>query len=198
MAGASLPGRRMPALAHRDAPAHRLSRRRRQGPRRGARDHRTIDQGAQSRLGRRCSATRPKFCPSWCAAASGPTSSPTRPPRTIRSTAICPKGWTLARVGGAPRERSRRASSAPRKSVDGRARARDARFPPRRRSDRRLRQQHPPDGARGRRRGRVRFSRASCPPISGRCSAAASGRSAGRRCRAIPRTSSAPTPRSRS
>ena len=30
---------------------------------------------------------------------------------------------------------------------------------------------------------------ASCRPISGRCSAAASGRSAGRRCRAIPRTS---------
>ena len=39
---------------------------------------------------------------------------------------------------------------------------------------------------------------ASCRPISGRCSAAASGRSAGRRCRAIRRTSTGPTPRSRS
>ena len=38
-------------------------------------------------------------------------------------------------------------------------------------------------------------SRASCRPTSGRCSAAASGRSAGPRCRAIPRTSTAPTPR---
>ena len=36
---------------------------------------------------------------------------------------------------------------------------------------------------------------ASCRPISGRCSAAASGRSAGRRCRAIPRTSIGPMPR---
>ena len=36
---------------------------------------------------------------------------------------------------------------------------------------------------------------ASCRPISGRCSAGASGRSAGRRCRAIPRTSTAPTRR---
>ena len=36
-------------------------------------------------------------------------------------------------------------------------------------------------------------SRASCPPICGRCSAAASGRSAGSRCPAIPRTFTAPT-----
>ena len=39
------------------------------------------------------------------------------------------------------------------------------------------------------------ISRASCRPISARCSAAASDRSAGRRCRAIPKTSIAPTPR---
>ena len=38
-------------------------------------------------------------------------------------------------------------------------------------------------------------SRASCRPTSARCSAAASARSAGRRCRAIRRTSTAPTPR---
>jgi urocanate hydratase len=40
-------------------------------------------------------------------------------------------------------------------------------------------------------------SPASCPPISDRCSAGASGRSAGPRCRAIPRTSTGPTPGSR-
>ena len=38
----------------------------------------------------------------------------------------------------------------------------------------------------GRRRRRVRHSRASCPSTSGRCSAKARGRSAGRRSRAIP------------
>ena len=38
-------------------------------------------------------------------------------------------------------------------------------------------------------------SPASCRPISARCSAAASARSAGRRCRAIRRTSTRPTPR---
>ena len=38
-------------------------------------------------------------------------------------------------------------------------------------------------------------SRASCRPISARCSAAASARSAGRPCRAIRRTSTGPTPR---
>ena len=67
-----------------------------QGPRRGARDHRAGDPGARKPFRSGCSATPPKCCPSWCAAASGPTSSPTRPRRTIRSTAICPEGWTLA------------------------------------------------------------------------------------------------------
>ena len=105
-----------------------------------------------------------------------------------------PKGWTLAAVGGAARERpeGRRAR---RESLDGRARARDARLRPCRRADRRLRQQHPPDGARGRRRRTPSTSPASCRPISGRCSAAASARSAGSRCRAIRRTSTGPTPR---
>ena len=42
---------------------------------------------------------------------------------------------------------------------------------------------------------RVRLSRASCRPTSGRCSAAARGRSAGSRCRATPRTSARPTRR---
>ena len=37
-------------------------------------------------------ATPPRSCPSWCAAASRSTSSPTRPAPTIRSTATCPPG----------------------------------------------------------------------------------------------------------
>ena len=36
-----------------------------------------------------CSATPPRCCPNWSSAASGPTWSPTRPPRTIWSTATC-------------------------------------------------------------------------------------------------------------
>ena len=36
-----------------------------------------------------CSAMPPIFFPNWCAAASGRTSSPTRPARTIRSTVTC-------------------------------------------------------------------------------------------------------------
>ena len=63
----------------------------------------------------------------------------------------------------------------------------------RRRGDVRLRQQHPHAGEEGRRRARVRHSRASSPSTSGRCSARAAGRSAGSRSRAIPRTSTAPT-----
>ena len=63
------------------------------------------------------------------------------------------------------------------------------------RSDLRLRQQHPP-GSLGRgRRPTPSISPASSRPMSARCSAAASARSAGSRSAAIPRTSTAPTPR---
>ena len=84
-------------------------------------------QGQASRSRSACSATPPMSCRSWCGAASGPTSSPTRPRRTIRSTAIC------RRAGRSPSGRSA-ASSDPkgvergRARLDGRARARDARL----------------------------------------------------------------------
>ena len=67
-----------------------------------------------------------------------------------------PQGLDARAMGGAARERSQ-GRRARRQGVDGRACARDARLPHAGRSDRRLRQQHPPDGARGRRQGRVRF-----------------------------------------
>ena len=76
--------------------------------------------------------------------------------------------------------------------------ARDARLPAPGRADARLRQQHPPAAPR-RWASRTRStSRASCRPTSARCSAAAKARSAGSRSRAIRRTSTRPTPRSRS
>ncbi len=67
-----------------------------------------------------------------------------------------PAGWTLGRVGGAPRQRSER-RRARRQGIDGRARARHARVLAPRRADARLRQQHPPDGEGDGRRRRVRF-----------------------------------------
>ena len=143
----------------------------------------------QGRLGRPARQRRRDVCPSSCAAACGPTSSPTRPRRTIRSTATCRRAGRWREWDERARARSRRRVERAAQALDGRARARDARLPQRRRPDRRLRQQHPPDGAgRGRRR-RLRLSRASCRPTSARCSAAASARSAGSRCPAIPRTS---------
>ena len=59
----------------------------------------------------------------------------------------------------------------------------------------RLRQQHPPDGEGDGSRPTPSTSQASSRPISGRCSAAASARSAGPPCRAIRRTSTGRTPR---
>ena len=70
--------------------------------------------------------------------------------------------------------------------VDGRPRPRDARVPGGRRGHVRLRQQPPRPGAGGRRRERVRLPGLRARRSSGRCSARARARSAGRRCRAIP------------
>ena len=108
-----------------------------------------------------------------------------------------PTGWTLAEWEERRVERSQ-GGRARRQGVDGRACAGDARLMP-------TPAFRPSTTAttsarwRSRRASRTpSTSRASCRPISGRCSAAASGRSAGRRCRAIRRTSTGPTPRSRS
>ena len=178
--------------------AHRLSRRRRRE--RSTRRSTMIDalrSRPKSPSRSACSATPRTSCRSSCGAASGPTSSPTRPRRTTRSTAICPKGWTLSRMGGAPRARPQgRRAGGPR--VDGRRTCAPC-------STFTTPASRPSTTAttsarwRSRRASRTRSTfRASCPPISARCSAAGSGRSAGRRCRAIRRTSTGPTPRSRS
>ena len=95
--------------------------------------------------------------PSWSAAASGPTSSPTRPPRMIRVNGYLPQGWTRGAVGGAARARPERRSTKAAKRFDGGACPRHARFPPQGRADVRLRQQHPPDGEGGGRRRRLRL-----------------------------------------
>jgi DNA-binding GntR family transcriptional regulator len=96
-----------------------------------------------------------------------------------------PQGWTLAEWRE-KRERDPKAVEKPPAPRCASACRGDARLLERRRADARLRQQHPPGGARTRASRTPSPSPASCRPISARCSAAASARSAGRRCRAIP------------
>ena len=84
-----LPCGRVPAEPHRDAPAHGLSRPARRHARRGAGDHRAILPRQEAASRSACSATPPRSSRRSSAAASGPTRSPTRPRRTIRSTATC-------------------------------------------------------------------------------------------------------------
>ena len=158
MAGASCLAVECQAEPHRDAAAHRLSRRAGEQPRRGAGDHRARPAATRSRSRSGCSATPPRSCPNSCAAACGPTPSPTRPRRMIRSTAICPRAGRLAEWEATARARSQGRGARPpahrwpsmcapcSPSTAGRA-------------DLRLRQQHPPDGQGGGRRGRLRFPR---------------------------------------
>ncbi len=157
--------------------------------RRGARDHRALDEGdGKAGLGRPARQRRRRACPSWCGAASGPTSSPTRPRRTIRSTAICRRAGRLQQweERRATRSQGRRARRRARRWPSTCARCSTSTTPASRPSTTAT------TSARWRSRRASRTpstSRASCPPISARCSAAASGRSAGPRCRATPRTS---------
>ena len=194
MAGASMLAVECQPTPHRDAAADRLPRRAGDGPRRGAGHDRALVPGAEAASRSACSATPPRSSRSWCGAACGPTCVTDQTSAHDPINGYLPKGWTLAEWE-AQRESDPKAVEQRRQGVDGRACARHARLPRRGRADARLRQQHPPDGEGGGRRRRLRLSRASCRPISARCSAAASGRSAGRRCRAIRRTSTAPTPR---
>ncbi len=129
-----------------------------------------------------------------------------RPPRpadrsdhapTTRSTATCqPAGpWTSGRPPSErePQAVNRAACASMAVHVQAMLDFQAAGVP-----DRRLRQQHPPDGPGGRRGQRLRLPRLRArlhpPAVLSR----GSGRSAGRRCRAIRRTSARPTPRSRS
>ena len=196
MAGASLPRRRVPPVQHRNAPAHRLSRRSGQGPRRRAGDHREGDQGEEGRLGRAARQCRRSAARTRAARrAARRRHRPDLGPRS-RSTATCPRAGRSRNGRNGARAIPRASSAPPRRRWP--SMSAPCSPPHAGRSDCRLRQQHPPDGARGRRQGRLRFPGLRARPISGRCSAAASGRSAGRRCRAIRRTSTGPTPRSRS
>ena len=122
---------------------------------RGARAHRTVDCTTGSRFRWGCSATPPKCC-LRCSArhASRHADRPDQRPRP---------GQRLSTAGLERREVARVAHQRPRRhcrgreGLDGRTRTGDARFPESRRTHRRLRQQHPPGRARGRREERLRF-----------------------------------------
>ena len=102
-----------------------------------------------------------------------------------------PIGWTVEQWFERAQERSERHARRG-EEIDARARRGDARVPEDGRADVRLRQQHPPDGARTKAARTRSTFRASCRRTCARCSAAASVRSAGLRCPAIPKTSTRP------
>jgi urocanate hydratase len=141
---------RMPAEPHRHAPATRYRRRAgRPTSTRRWRASRATPRPAR-RVSSACSATPPRSCPSWCAAACAGCGHRPDLARTIRSTATC-RGLDVE-SGFERAERDPEAVAKRRQAVDARARRGDARLPAHGRADLRLRQQHPPDGqGRGRR-----------------------------------------------
>ena len=187
MAGASLPGRRMPALPHRDAAARPATStaKRTASTRRSRSSSAPAASGSRSRSA--CSATPPRS-----ARAGAPRHAARRgdrPDLGARSAQrLSARGLDARRMGAATRERSRRASSARRRhrwpcmcarcSTSSSAACRPSTTATTSARWRRTRASPTPS-----------TSPASCRPISARCSAAASARSAGSRSPAIPRTS---------
>ena len=162
--------------ADRARPRHRAGDDRR----RGAREARDLD-----RPRRQC---RRRSIPRSSRAASSPTSSPTRPRAHDLVYGYVPKGMSLDEVKRL-REDGPAQLMAREPRLDRRPRPRHARFQRAGRRGVRQRQPHPHAGEAGRRRRTPSTSRSSPRPICARCSPAPSARSAGWRCRAIPRTS---------
>ena len=198
-AGAVLAEHRVPAEPHRLPPAHALPRRagdatsttRWRASRSTRREKRAVSIGL---LGNAA-----EMLPELVRArAGGPARPRHRPDLGPRPGQRLPAGRlerrALARRAGRPGAARRACAQAAAPSCAD-ARAGDARLPGDGRADGRLRQQHPPGRVRRRRRRTRSTSPASCRPTSGRCSAAARGRSAGSRCPATRRTSARPTPR---
>ena len=178
---------RVPADPHRLPPAHQVPRQAGQGPGRGAgadrAPHRAqgggVDRPVRQR-GRDRAANWPRR-----AKAGG-----IRPDIVTDQTSAhdiingyLPIGWSVEQWQAAQKDPAQhaRADAGRRRIVRG-ACPGDAGIPCDGHAHGGLRQQ-PAPGGQGLRRGqRLRLSRASCPPTSGRCSAAASARSAGWRC----------------
>ena len=185
--------RRVPAEPDRVPPEDPLSRHRGGNDRRSARHRRTRARRREAGLGRTARQRRRDL--SRDARARHPPRRCDRPDVGARPGERLSAGRLDARgMGRTPRARPGRRRRRG-QAVDGAPGRGHARLPPRGHPGARLRQQHPPDGVRGRAEGTRSTSPASSRPMSARCSAAARGRSAGPRCRAIRRTSTAPTRR---
>ena len=89
-------GRRVPAVAHRDAPAHRLCRRRGRRPRRGAGDHRARRRKERRPSPSGCSATRPRSLPELVRRGVRPDVVTDQTSAHDPVNGYLPKGWTLA------------------------------------------------------------------------------------------------------
>ena len=180
---------RMPAEPHRDAAANRyLDAQAATWTRRWR--HRATRREHGAGLGRPARQRGGGAAGTACGAACGRTSSPTRPRRTTVNGYL-PRGLDASSEWQARAARSRAArrrcrSASARWSTHVQAMLE---FHAHGHADLRLRQQHPPGGEATRAWPTRSLSRASCPPTSGRCSAAAWARSAGRRSPAIRRTS---------
>ena len=147
---------------------------------------------APAAVGRPSSATPPTSSPSWSAAASCPTSSPTRPAPTTPLHGYVPNGMTFEEAAELRRPSPSEYVERAQHSMAAHCRG-DARLAERGRGRLRLRQR------RSAARRRTPASRTpstipgSCPPTSGRCSARATARSGGPACPATRPTSPPPT-----
>ena len=115
-----------------------------------------------------------------------------RPDQRARPAQLPARGRRPGRLARLRRGQARGVHR-PRAGLDGQARRGDGRLHGRRRRGLRLRQLDPRRGPPGRLRPGVRLPRLRARPTSGRCSARARARSAGRRCPATRRTSRPPT-----
>jgi hypothetical protein len=187
---------RMPAVAHRDAAQDALSRRKGRHHRRGHRDRRARPQGGPAGLRRRAGQRGGNPAPDLVERGIRPDVLTDQTSAHDPINGYLPAGWSLAdwqdKRQSDPKAVEAAARASMRTHVEAMLKLHRAG-----RRDAGLRQQHPPGGLSTWGSRTPSSFPASCRPISGPCSAAASGRSAGRRCRAIRKTSTAPMPASR-
>ncbi len=196
MAGASLLAVECQPSRHRDAPAHRLPRPQGQRPGRGAGDHRRGRAEERKPVSVGLLGNAAEVLPELVRRGVRPDIVTDQTSAHDPVNGYLPKGWTVAGVGGGVARSDPKARRARGESVHGRARAGHAALPshaacPRVDYGNNIRQMAPRSG-RGRRLRLPGLRAGLYPPaVLPRRSA----RSAGWRCRATRRTSTAPTPR---
>ena len=162
--------------------------------RRSARHHRATPR-KEARCRWACSATPPKCCRRSCDAACVLMQSRIRPSAHDPLQRLCAAGWiartvAMRRADRSGRLRERRASSRWQSTCEAMLDFQRMGMPVVR-----LRQQHPPDGDRGRRDRRIRFSRLRAGLHPSALLPRQRSVPLGRRCRATRKTSTAPMPK---